>query len=324
VEAAYAELRNRLGSVGLMLRCCGTPAQWAGQEAMAEASMAALKGEWESLGKPRIIAACPTCLKTLRQSMPDAELLSHWSVLRALGLPEGTSSKGGELAVNDPCAARHDTALQEDVRALLNQLKVTMSEPEMNGEYTQCCGYGGLLSEANPDLGMAAAQRRAEGMDGDTVSYCVMCRDMIARTGKRSLHLYDLLYPRIDDPGARPAPGYSVRRENRIHLRERLLRELWQDADDSVVQPYESIEVHFTEPASKNMEARRILKSDVQKVLHQARQSGIRFVHGETGHYLASFRPAIVTYWVEYEQQGDVFLVHNAWYHRMRILGGQP
>ncbi|MCJ2164786.1 MULTISPECIES: pyridine nucleotide-disulfide oxidoreductase/dicluster-binding protein [unclassified Pseudodesulfovibrio] len=324
VEAAYADLRNRLGSVGLMLRCCSTPAQWAGQEAMAEASMTALKGEWESLGKPRIIVACPTCLKTLRQSMPEAELLSHWSVLRALGLPGGASFKGGELAVNDPCAARHDTALQEDVRALLDQLKVTMSEPEMNGEYTQCCGYGGLLSEANPDLGMAAAGRRAQGMDEDTVSYCVMCRDMISRTGKRSLHLYDLLYPRLDDPGARPAPGYSVRRENRVHLRERLLRELWQDDEDSALQPYESIEVLFTEQASNNLEARRILKSDVQKVLYQARQSGTRFVHGGTGHYLASFRPAIVTYWVEYEQQGDAFLVHNAWYHRMRILGGQP
>ena len=324
VASAYADLRDRLGGVGLMLRCCGAPAEWAGRRALAEESLAVLKGQWEALGAPRIIAACPTCLKTLRKALPDAEIVSHWSILRSLGLPDGARKGGGPMAVNDPCAARHDALLREDVRSLLDQLQVSVVEPELNGEYTQCCGYGGLLSEANPELGAEVARQRAEIADEDFVTYCVMCRDMIARTGKRSMHLYDLLFPRPGDPAARLAPGYSARRENRACLRERLLRELWREEGAVAAEPFESIEVSFTEQGAGNMEERRILKSDVQKVLLQVRRSGGGFVHEETRHFLASYRPVAVTYWVEYEQQGDTYLVHNVWCHRMCIKGGQP
>ena len=323
VEAAYADLRERLGSVGLMLHCCGAPAEWSGRHAMFEESMAVLKEKWESLGSPRIIAACPTCLKTLRQGLPDAEIVSHWSILRAIGLPSGVASKDCTLAVNDPCAARHDTILREDVRILLDQLHVDMTEPEYNGELAQCCGYGGLLSEANPELGKAVAEVRAKGADEDFVTYCIMCRDMIAKTGKRAMHLYDLLYPRQDDPGARPSPGYSARRENRVHLRERLLRDVWRQDESHVTEPYEDIEFDVTDHAARIMEERRILKSDIQKVLFQLNQSGKRLVNSETGHFLASFRPVVVTYWVEYEPTDGGYLVHNAWCHRMKIKGAQ-
>lgn len=323
VEAAYADLRTRLGDVGLMLHCCGAPAQWAGQQALASETLDAIKSEWERLGKPRIVAACPTCIKELRSGLPDAEIMSHWSLLRALGLPAGVAN-GGTLAVNDPCAARHDGMVQEDIRIVLAELKTTVVEPEFSGETTQCCGYGGLLNEANPELGTAVAEQRAKAVDEDWVTYCVMCRDMIARTGKRAMHLYDLLYPRLDDPAARPAPGYSARRENRVRLRERLLGELWREQGDSAAEPFESIKVEFSEAAVSIMEDRRILKSDVQKVLLQAQESGKWFVNTDTGHFLASFRPVVVTYWVEYEASGDGYLVHNAWCHRMRIKGGQP
>ena len=124
-------------------------------------------------------------------------------------------------------------------------------------------------------------------------------------------------------PGARPSPGYSARRENRAHLKERLLRELWQEDATAKAEPYESIAVSFTKEAAKTMEERRILKTDIQKVLHQARESGKCFVHGESGHFLASLRPTIVTYWVEFERKDEGYLVHNTWSHRMRILGGQ-
>ncbi|WP_207261164.1 pyridine nucleotide-disulfide oxidoreductase/dicluster-binding protein [Desulfovibrio sp. Huiquan2017] len=323
-ERAYADLRARLGKVGLILRCCGAPARWSGREALFEESLAELKAAWEGLGSPRIIAACPSCIKTLREAMPDAEIVSHWSILNALGLPETALRAGGTLAVNDPCAAREDGALRADVRGLLDALGVSMVEPEYNGELTQCCGYGGLLNEVDPELGQAAARARAEAVAEDYVTYCAMCREMIARTGKRTMHLYDLLYPGDGEPGARPTPGHSERRENRVRLRERLLRELWSEADGVSAEDFEKIRMTCTEAGAAAMEARRILTSDVQKVLLQAERSGRHLVHGETGRFLASFRPAVVTYWVEYESRDDGYLVHNAWCHRMKIKGGQP
>ena len=322
VEAAYADLRTRLGAVGLLLHCCGAPAQWAGRQPLHDESMAVLLTQWEFLGRPRIIVSCPTCLKTLREGLPDADIVTHWSILRTLGLPDGASG-GGILAINDPCSARHESMVQEDVRGVLEQLDVSIVEPELTGQYTQCCGFGGLLNEANPALGKVVAAQRASVAEEDFVTYCAMCRDMIAKTGKRAMHFYDLLFPRQADPAARPSPGYSARRENRARLKEQLLRELWQVDGDLAREPHEAIEVAFTDEAAVKMEDRRILKSDVQKVLLKAQESGAGFASTETGHLLASLRPVIVTYWVEYEPSGDGYLVHNVWCHRMRIKGGQ-
>ncbi|WP_247648343.1 pyridine nucleotide-disulfide oxidoreductase/dicluster-binding protein [Pseudodesulfovibrio sp. zrk46] len=321
VEAAYADLRNRLGNVGLMLHCCGAPAEWSGRVVLERDSMNDLKQIWESLGAPKIIAACPTCLKSLRAGLPNAEITSHWSLLRVLGIREDSVSPKGPFAINDPCAARHDVVLREDIRSILDTLGADTVEPELSGETTQCCGYGGLLSEANPALGMHVAAKRAEAREEDYVTYCVMCRDMMAKTGKRALHLYDLLYSEVNDPAARPSPGYSERRENRVRLKEHLLRNLWREEPNSVAELFESIDVSFTDEALQRMEQRRILKSDVQKTLLAVRESGKRFVHAETGHYLTSHRPVIVTYWVEYEEQGKSYLVHNVWSHRMHIKG---
>ncbi|WP_419786650.1 pyridine nucleotide-disulfide oxidoreductase/dicluster-binding protein [Pseudodesulfovibrio sp.] len=323
VTAAYADLRARLGDVGLMLQCCGAPAQWAGRDAMVEESADELRARWEELGSPRIIAACPTCMKQLAESLPGAEIVSHWSVLRSLGLPEGAAGNKS-LAINDPCAARHAPALRDDVRNLLDELSVDAAEPHFTGETTPCCGFGGLLSEANPELGLTVARERAASMDRDWVTYCVMCRDMMARAGGRALHLYDLLYPRAEDPAGRAAPGYSERRENRVRLREQLLREVWGEAADHAAEPYENVRVVFTDAAEQVMETRRILVTDVQKVLLQAEGSGKHLIREENGHRVASFRPAVVTYWVEYEPAEDGYLVYNAWSHRMRIKGGQP
>lgn len=323
VEAAYADLRDRLGNVGLMLHCCGAPALWSGRQTLMDETMAQLAAQWDNLGRPRIIAACPTCMKTLRQGLPDAEIISHWSVLRTLGLPDGVNATGGTLAVNDPCAARHDSVLREDVRILLDQLKTTLVEPEFSGELTQCCGYGGLLSEANPELGHAIATERAQAVDEDYVTYCVMCRDMMARTGKRAMHIYDLLFPKLDDPAARPSPGYSARRENRARLKAHLLSSLWREDDGTPAEPYEAIAVEFSEEAATIMEERRILKSDMQKVLLQAQETGTHLVNSNSGHCLASFRPLVVTYWVEYEKRDTTYFVVNTWSHRMQIKRGQ-
>ncbi|QGY41496.1 FAD-dependent oxidoreductase [Pseudodesulfovibrio cashew] len=322
VEAAYADLRKRLSDVGLMLRCCGAPAHWAGREALMEEAMGELRETWQGLGSPKIIVACPTCLKTLRAGLPEAEIVSHWSILRALGPAECASKAGGIMAINDPCAARHNAMLQEDVRALLDGVGVEVVEPEFSGDRAKCCGYGGLLSEANPSLAESLAEKRALAAEEDFVTYCVMCRDMIAKTGKKALHLYDLLYPAETRGADRPSPGYSLRRENRARLKERLLTDLWHEEGGSA-EPFEAIQVRFSDLAAENMEQRRILVSDVQKVLLHARDTGNMFVNKENGHLLSYVRPVVVTYWVEFEREGEAFLVHNVWSHRMHIMGGR-
>lgn len=50
-----------------------------------------------------------------------------------------------------------------------------------------------------------------------------------------------------------------------------------------------------------------------------AERSGYRLLNRETGRFTAHFKPASVTYWVEYSRSGDGFVVHNAYSHRMEI-----
>jgi Fe-S oxidoreductase len=336
-EAAYAALRAARPGVGLLLRCCGAPARWAGREDLFAESLEALRTDWRALDAPPIATACPTCAATLRQALPEAEILPVWGLLGAAKTGEATESiaegagtakssgiagAGAPLAVHDPCAARHDEPARTAGRGLLAGLGVATVEPRLTGKHTECCGFGGLLAEANPPLAAKAAARRAAAADQDFVTYCAMCRDMLARAGKRALHVFDLLYPRHADPAARPAPGHSERRENRARLKDRLLRELWREPGAEPA-PHEAVRVRCTEEAAQRMEERRILISDVQKTLLHARESGAALVRADatSGRRLAAYRPVSVTYWVDYEPEGDGFLVHNAWSHRMRILG---
>jgi Fe-S oxidoreductase len=322
VERTYRFLLNAHPDMGLMLRCCGAPARWAGREADFARSLTDLAAQWEQLGSPELIVACPTCLKLLREGLPDAPIRSLWGMLNnEPGLvPKAVE---GTLALHDPCGTRHDADLRNAVRALLAKAGQEITEPLLTGETTECCGFGGLLADANPPLGRKVAQRRAQSAPGDFVTYCAMCRDMLAKGGARISHMLDLCLPdpADKDPSARPAPGHSQRRENRARLRERLLKTLWNE-DPAPDEPFEAIRVAFTPEASAIVEERRILVSDVQKVLFRARTTGRTFVSVQTGRLLAAHRPVNVTYWVEYEPDGEGYLVHNAWCHRMQVMGG--
>jgi Fe-S oxidoreductase len=323
VRAAYDHLRAHIPAMGIMLRCCGAPAHWAGRTREYERSMDELRSQWESLGRPAIVCACPTCQGMLQNALPAAAVVDLWQVLQGAGVPESVKGADMELTVHDPCTTRHEPEIRQQARGLLQSVGVRVREVDMSGNLTECCGFGGLLAEANPELGADVAKRRADSLPGELVTYCAMCRDMLAKGGARISHVLDILFPdpSAGDLAARPAPGYSRRRENRAHLRESLLTDLWREPGDPP-KPYEELAVSFTEACLAIMEQRRILESDVRKTLLRARETGRRLVHAQSGRCRAVFRPVAVTYWVEFEETGDGYLVHNAWCHRMRVAGG--
>lgn len=327
VERVYDWLLAQRPDTGLHLACCGAPALWAGQVERYEQTLTELRRAWKETGSPEVAAACPTCLQTLREALPDARIRSFWNLLGDMDLPAPRQPDNAPLAVHDPCGSRQDQVLHDDVRDLLQRLGIPLKEPELTRELTECCGYGGLLCEVDPALGDEVARRRADSMDQDFVTYCAMCRDRLARTGKPAAHVLDLLFPPQEPadvpPGERPAPGYSERRENRARLKERLLRAHWQET--APVRPkHESVMVRLAPGVAERLEQRRILLSDLQKTLLAAERSdkgqGCGFI-SESGHRLARHRPVSVTYWVEYEpDRNNGFVVHNAWSHRMRVV----
>jgi hypothetical protein len=48
------------------------------------------------------------------------------------------------------------------------------------------------MQNANPELAKDVVARRAELSNHDYLAYCSMCRDNLARVGKRTMHLLDL------------------------------------------------------------------------------------------------------------------------------------
>jgi glutamate synthase (NADPH) small chain len=320
VEDTYAFLRAKLkGGVGLMLRCCGAPAHWAGREDMFEAASEELNRQWDEMGRPVVIAACPTCRHTFATRFPEVQSTSLWEVFLETGLP--AFDMGDRIppavAVHDPCTSRHYDEMQQAVRSLLRGIGLKVEDLDLSGAMTECCGYGGLVASADPSLARDVAERRGRESGADYVTYCSMCRDALRSAGTRCLHLLDILFrgPAAWDGAGQKGPGYSEQRENRSRLKERLILTLF-GGEAETTSEHEKIVLHIAPDVLERMEERRILIEDVQRVIDFVR-GGAGFLNKQTGQRLVSFTPRLVTYWVAYSEEGDGYRIHNTYSHRM-------
>jgi NADPH-dependent glutamate synthase beta subunit-like oxidoreductase len=328
VERLYAYLCEKLPEaqikgVGLILRCCGAPADWAGRTELFQAAQAEFMSEYEQMGRPKLVLACSSCYQVFKTHFPDVELISLWEVLDTFGLPIGVAPKPepgvAPLAMHDPCSTRYETKIQDSARNILLRLGYELRELPLNREKTECCSYGGLMWLANPELAAKATQRRVAECPDDYVTYCAMCRDFFARQGKPTLHLLDLIYGRdIHAQANRASPGYSQRHENRARLKLTMLKKIWRE-DMEAGEAYENIQLMITPEVQKVLDERLILVEDIQQVIEYAEKSGKKLLSKKTGHFLAYYKPATVTYWIEYLPQGDVYIIYKAYSHRMEI-----
>jgi glutamate synthase (NADPH) small chain len=317
----YSFLRATLtGGTGLMLGCCAAPAYWAGRQPQFEAYLQTIKENWEKIGKPTIITACATCYRIFRDHLTEISIISLWQALLENGLPEGRKiSAGAILSVHDPCTTRREPEIQAMVREILHRLQVTVAELPLGREKTECCGFGGLMQAANPALAEEVLRRRCAESRHDYLAYCAMCRDNLTVGGKRTLHLLDLLFPASDagDPAKRIRPGWADRRENRERLKERFLTEIWRETPSRPTSSHRDIRLVISSDTAELLNNRRILREDIQKVIDDAMKTGRYFYHAGTGHYLASFRPYQVTFWVVFTPGDEGYVIHNAYSHRM-------
>lgn len=320
VTSCYAHLRDSIsGGVGLILGCCGAPALWAGEESFFKQALQAMTGAWEHLGRPQLITACSSCYRVLRDHLPQIPIEPLWRHIHLERIsPAPVSETARTLAIHDPCSTRNMPEVEDGVRNLLSQLGIAVSELNERGQST-CCGYGGLMQFANPELADKTVVRRAQESSADFLTYCAMCRDRFAHNGKRALHILDLVFGGESgaDPAARLDPGFSRRQENRAHLKTRLLRDLWGE-QEVAVEP--SLQLVISEEVRALLEKRMILIEDVCKVVAHAEETREKFEDPATGHILASYRPSCVTYWVEYSIGEKGFVVHSAYSHRMQVI----
>ena len=73
------------------------------------------------------------------------------------------------------------------------------------------------------------------------------------------------------------------------------------------------------------MEDRFILRQDVQEAVEGIERTGQKFLEKESGHFVGSWRPRHVTFWVEYAISDEGCVIYDAWCHRMWLPGAmQP
>jgi NADPH-dependent glutamate synthase beta subunit-like oxidoreductase len=322
IPQLYQSLASVLPNLGVMLRCCGAPADWSGEQDHFARTMEEFKTQWLSLGKPKLVLACTSCLRMFTTALPEVETISAWQVFEEHKLFPASRQYAHQLAVHDPCTSRHADAWQDAVRSGLDAMGIAHHELEMSRDLTECCGYGGVAWLAHPELVQDILKRRASEDDADYLTYCVMCRDLLAGQGKPTLHLLDLLYgDNLDQLAHRKGPDYSQRHENRLRAKQKMIK-IIAGRDQPMTESYENYTLLLTAELRATLEDRLILIEDVQKVIEHAETTGESFKNQQTGHNLAFFKPNLITYWVEYTHEADSWRIHNAYSHRMELEGG--
>ncbi len=329
---------NHSRNTGLMLQCCAAPAHWAGDQPKTQAAIALIEQNWQQLGRPEMILACSSCMEMFTQYLPQIKITSLWEIMDQGDLPAGAPAApvqadpapGGAdpartpgavpaMALHDPCTTRHLPRIHAAVRSLAAKLAIPIRELELSRTNTECCGFGGLMENANPGLADKQICQRCSESDLDFMTYCAMCRNQLRKGGKRTVHLLDYLFPGkglAADPAARPRTGLSESRENRERLRSDLVDRLWHETEKQTHRP----PLHMTPEVAAKLEQRRILHQDIRAAIAHGQETGEKMLNIETGHFLVAHRPSMVTFWVEYTVADTGYQIHNSYCHRMLVV----
>lgn len=319
VRKTYEYLCEKIeGGVGISLGCCGAPAEWAGEEELFAKNLQEIENNWHEMGRPKVITGCPSCYSLFKKNIPQMQVTTIYTILEEFGLPSvDVEMVPKKLTIHDPCTIRREGQLHSSIRNILQKLGHELTELENSCQTTECCGYGGLMQFANRELAQQTVNRRIRQSDDDYLVYCAMCRDNFVGQGKRVYHLFDLIFG--DDQKDRAeikGPDFSQRHENRARCKTTLLREIW---GEQVEEETNEIDLIIPDDVRLLLEERMILLEDIRKVIQHAETTGKRLKNKESNCFIAYYQPVSVTYWVEYSQQEDGFLVHNAYSHRLEI-----
>lgn len=320
VEKSYIYLLSKIKEgVGIMLGCCGAPADWAGRKDLMEKSIERIKDAWVEMGKPFFILACSSCCSIFEKYLPEISYVSLWEIFERYGLPEtANNGKNHILNVHDACSTRHNKNIQESLRNITVKLGYEIQELKYSKEKTKCCGYGGLVYFANREQTKDFGKDRINESDEDLLVYCAMCKDLFTQGGKRTYHILDLIFgENLDETAYKKMPNLSQRHANRAQLKKKLLRELWNE--DPKIELTQMDNLIIPDEVWRIMDERYILLEDVEKVIKHAQESGERFYNPEDESFLANHRVENVTYWIRYIEKDGAIQVVTVYSHRMEV-----
>jgi len=329
VEKTYRYLLSKRPDMGIMLRCCGAPAEWSGDEEKFENELETIRTSWEEIGKPTLILACPTCEKKFKTYMAGIPVISLYEIIADWGMEALVSNHLGQSANNqlgiakaysvfDACAARHETEMKKSVRTLAETAGYQLEPLRSDDAFARCCSFGGQPGVANPEYTDFVIQKRISESENPYITYCINCRDVFLDAGKEAIHILDILFSDGEVP--HKLATISERRENRIRLKRSLLKKHWNEEIEEEKKEANR-KVKISEAIVAKLSREKILEEDVLGVLDFCERTGRRVYHSERGTYSGYMEVGYTTYWVEYKaglNDGSYELI-NAYTHRLKI-----
>jgi L-lactate dehydrogenase complex protein LldG len=195
VAAAAVEVLRAAGIEPVYLgseeRCCGSPLLRMGEvglyEQVARENVELLRAS----GASEVIALCPGCLKALRdyrERYPEFDLeVRHITEVLADAVQQGKLSlqapeglKAAVATYHDPCHLGRGCGIYEEPRRVLAAIDgLELVEMERNRQFAACCGAGGGVKTAFPELAREIARKRARmaGQEGADliITSCPWC-----------------------------------------------------------------------------------------------------------------------------------------------------
>ena len=208
--------------------------------------------------------------------------------------------------------------MEAGVRALAGKAGVSLEElPERN----RCCGYGGHIQLANPELYEEITAHRAEASDRPYIVYCANCREVFASRDKECVHVLDMAFGL--SPSGR-APSLQEKRDNSLRVKKELMKEI-KDVDfKPESHPWDDLTLIIDADLQKDLDEQLISAADLKEAIWVAESEGDRFVDESGGTTIASMVKRVITYWVEYRKTGpNTYEIVDAYYHRMRFGQGE-
>jgi heterodisulfide reductase subunit D len=197
------------GTLGNDEGCCGSTLLRTGLTESARKTALRNIERFEKAAPSMIVTSCAGCFKTIKQDYPKigkvgakvvhiTQFVDELIEQRKLVLDKKVEAK---VAFHDPCHLGRHNKLYDEPRSILNSIPgIVLVEMERNREQSRCCGAGGGVKTAFPDLAQKISAIRiedAEKTGADTlVTSCPFCYQSLAASidakGSR-LKMMDLL-----------------------------------------------------------------------------------------------------------------------------------
>ncbi len=131
-------------------------------------------------GAKKIITSCAGCYRTLKRDYPDYLKDFNFKVLHTVEFLEEVIRKkkvtlrnlGLKVTYHDPCHTGRHTGVYEEPRKILTQIADLVEMPTIK-ENAKCCGAGGGVKKAFPELALEIAKSRVKEAEQTRAQYLV-------------------------------------------------------------------------------------------------------------------------------------------------------